>query len=257
MKHIFLIALCCMLSFSCSENNDDKLGSNNQNVTPTFVFSQHWDDTTITNADIENTSYTNANGEVLTITRLRYLLSGFQLLDNNGNPISFQGYNLVELSNAETMTFTPSGSVTPGEYTLRFVFGFDEANNIDGAYTDLNTASWNWPEMLGGGYHFLQLDGQYNVNTTAPLPFNYHNGTAMVSEGEFEQNHTVFNFTESITIAEGTTIEIKFNVAELFKNPNLWDLNVYNTSLMPNYDAQKLMQQNIASAFTLGSISQQ
>ena len=28
-----------------------------------------------------------------------------------------------------------------------------KADNIDGEYVDLNSASWNWPGMLGGGYH--------------------------------------------------------------------------------------------------------
>ncbi|WP_338732533.1 MbnP family protein [Mangrovimonas cancribranchiae] len=256
MKKIAYILFLGMLTFSCSEDNDDKLGSNNINVTPTFTFTQNWDGTAITSSDIENTQYTNANGEVLTITRLRYLLSHFELLDENGNTTPLQGYQLIDLSDAETYNFIPTSAVTPGSYTLKFVYGFNEADNIDGAYTDLNSASWNWPEMLGGGYHFLQFDGQYNVNTTTPMPFNYHNGTAMVSEDNFEQNFVAFEFPTEIPISETTTIEIQFNLAELFKNPNLWDLNIYNTPLMPNYEAQKMMQENIASAFTLGEITQ-
>ncbi|RSK41746.1 MbnP family protein [Mangrovimonas spongiae] len=256
MKKIALILILGMLTFSCTEDNDDKLGSNNINVTPTFTFTQNWDDTAISPSDIENTQYTNANGEVLTITRLRYLLSHFELLDENGNTTPLQGYQLIDLSDAETYNFIPTSAVTPGNYTLKFVYGFNEADNIDGAYTDLNSASWNWPEMLGGGYHFLQFDGQYNVNTTTPMPFNYHNGMAMVSEDNFEQNFVAFEFPTEIPISETTTIEIQFNLAELFKNPNLWDLNTYNTSLMPNYEAQKMMQENIASAFTLGEITQ-
>lgn len=250
-----LILFLGIISISCSEDNDDRLG-NNINVTPTFTFSQNWDGTAISSTDIENTQYTNANGEVLTITRLRYLLSHFELVDENGNTTLLQGYQLIDLSNTESLTYTPSGTVAPGDYTLKFIYGFNESDNIDGAYTNLNSASWNWPEMLGGGYHFLQFDGQYNVNTTAPMPFNYHNGTARVSEGNFEQNFVAFEFPTTITITQNTTIDIPFNLAELFKNPNLWDLNTYNTSLMPNYDAQKMMQANIASAFTLGEITQ-
>ena len=40
------------------------------------------------------------------------------------------------------------------------------------------------------------------------------------------------------------------DIAEWFKNPNIWDFNVYNTSLMPNYEAQKLMQENAATVFS-------
>jgi len=46
------------------------------------------------------------------------------------------------------------------------------------------------------------------------------------------------------------------NIAEWFKNPYTWDLNVYNTMLMPNYTAQKLIQKQGYSVFNLGSVSQ-
>ena len=52
-----------------------------------------------------------------------------------------------------------------------------------------------------------------------------------------------------------TEIELKMNIAELFRNPNTWDLNVLDTPLMPNYTAQKMMQQNVASVFSIGTIS--
>ena len=57
-----------------------------------------------------------------------------------------------------------SKNILPGEYTrVTFRFGFSENNNIDGAYTDLNTADFNVPEFLGGGYHYMQFDGKYNI----------------------------------------------------------------------------------------------
>ena len=89
------------------------------------------------------------------------------------------------------------------------------------------------------------------MNTTAPSPFNYHNGTRKnPTNGEFEQNFVQFNFTNDLVIEAGAVIEIKMNIAEWFKNPYSWDLDVYNTSLMPNYEAQKLMQQNATTVFS-------
>ena len=46
------------------------------------------------------------------------------------------------------------------------------------------------------------------------------------------------------------------NIAEWFKNPNIWDLNQRNTVLMPNFEAQLLMSQNGKSVFSLGDPSQ-
>ena len=46
------------------------------------------------------------------------------------------------------------------------------------------------------------------------------------------------------------------NIAQWFKEPNLWDLNVLNQMLMPNSQAQIQMFQNGQNVFSLGNVSQ-
>jgi hypothetical protein len=58
-----------------------------------------------------------------------------------------------------------------------------------------------------------------------------------------------------IKIKNNATIEISMNIAEWFTNPNTWDLNVLNTVLMPNFDAQKQMSANGKTVFGLGEIT--
>jgi hypothetical protein len=59
----------------------------------------------------------------------------------------------------------------------------------------------------------------------------------------------------SIEIKENASIEIKMNIAEWFKNPNTWDLNTLNSELMANFEAQKLMNANGKTVFSLGEIT--
>ncbi|QXP60820.1 MbnP family protein [Olleya sp. HaHaR_3_96] len=252
-KIVSLIALALVL-FTCNEDNDD-----NAVITPkvTFNFTHQWEETTINSANLETELVTNANGEVINIDRIRYLTSRFTLTNLAGETYTLEGHKLTDLSDEDTYNFTPeTNNIPSGTYTLSFVWGFDEVDNIDGSYPDLNSANWNWPEALGGGYHFLQFDGMYNVDTASPSPFNFHNGTAKVSDGVFEQNFAVITFDTVLAISNDTTIEITMDIAELFTNPNTWDLNVLDTPLMPNYDAQKMMQQNIMSVFSIGTISE-
>ena len=54
-----------------------------------------------------------------------------------------------------------------------------------------------------------------------------------------------------ISIANNDEIKIKTDLSEWFKNPNTWDLNQLNTLLMPNFNAQVLMNQNGKSVFSL------
>lgn len=57
-------------------------------------------------------------------------------------------------------------------------------------------------------------------------------------------------------ITDNAKFNIEMNVAEWFKNPNTWDLNMLNNMLMPNFNAQILMFQNGQNVFSLKSIAQ-
>jgi len=254
MKQIFALLMCVALALtSCGEDMDDNALAN-ANIN--FKFSHTWDNTLINSSNLTTQTLTNENGENINITRIRYLISKLQLVNSSGTTFTFDGYKFTDLENEDTYNFTPeNNSIPTGTYTLKFVWGFNEEDNIDGAYLDLNSASWNWPAMLGGGYHFLQFDGMYNVDTT-PSPFNYHNGTARVSVGNFEQNFAIIELETPLNITKNATINVNMNISEFFKNPNTWDLNVLDTPLMPNYNAQKMMQENVMSVFNVEGITQ-
>ncbi len=249
-KIVFLLIV--LITFSACNSDDD---GNAPQFLISVSHSHNWDGENVSSDDIGTTEYTNENGEVLKITRLRYLISKIILTNSTGDEISITGnndYNLVDLSDNSTLNYATNIVVPPGTYTkISFVYGFNEEDNMDGAYEDLNTASWNWPVMLGGGYHFMQFDGTFaGPGIGDDLAFNYHNGTARVSDGVFEQNFITFT-TEGLSIDSNTVIDIKMNLAEWFKNPNTWDLNAMSTMLMGNYNAQIRMNQNGQSVFSV------
>ena len=254
MKKTIALLLLLVITFSCNEDMDD---NTTLSASVNFKFTHNWNNTPINSANLDTETVTNANGEVINMIRFRYLTSKFKLTNTAGDTYSFDGFKFTDLAQDDSYNFTPDiNGIPSGTYTLSFIWGFNEEDNIDGAYPTLNSASWNWPEMLGGGYHFLQFDGMYNVDTPNPSPFNFHNGTARVTDGLFEQNFATIVLDTPIIITNEATIEVKMNIAELFTNPNTWDLNVLDTPLMPNYDAQKMMQENILSVFSIGEITQ-
>lgn len=246
MKKIALLLILAIALVSC--NNDDDTPAN---VVISINLSQNWDGTNISLTDIGNTEFTNENGEDLKIIRLRYLISKVTLYNSFGDAIELEGYNLFDLSDENTLVFTENAVFPPGTYTrITFVYGFNEEDNITEEYPDLNIATWGWPGMLGGGYHFMQFDGTYKDANDEPQPFNFHNGTARVSEGVFEQNFITVDI-DDLSINSNSTIDIKMNLAEWFKNPNTWDLNQMNTALMGNYDAQIMMNENGQNVFSV------
>lgn len=248
MKKIFITLLLIPVFIAC--NNDDDVAT--VEATLTFNFTHQWDDETLSNEDFGITSFTNENGDELMIDRLRYLISNIKLYSESGNTTTLEGYQLVDLSNSSTLTFSLTENIPEGDYNLMsFTFGFSEEFNTSGLYPDLNSVSWNWPENLGGGYHFLQMDGTY-ATPEGQQPFNYHMGTARVGEGIFEANYVEVYLSRNFTIDGNRTFEFKMNVAEWFKNPHTWDLYEFNTDLMMNYTAQKMMSDNCVSVFSLG-----
>jgi hypothetical protein len=257
-KTIFLIIALTIALFSCSTDNSEN--SNDKKTTLNFTFNHYWETTPISSEDFNQIKFTNKNGEKLSIERLRYIISNIILTDNNGNTFSFEDYNLVDVTNDKNLFFSLSEKINIGAYqNITFTFGLRDDDNIDGQYQDLNVANFNVPAMLGGGYHYMQFDGTYLDNSNEETPFNYHAiRAANRTQTNPWENLPDTSFTVNlgnINIEKNTTINIDVNLAEWFKNPNTWNLNELNTFLMPNFEAQKLMNANGKSVFSLGEIN--
>jgi len=263
MKNLKKIAFLLMLPlFVVSCSSDDDNGDTAQNVMASFTFTQNWDGQAIVNSDYDVTEYTNLHGEVLTLSKLVYLISDVEFVAADGTVYTAGDYNLIDAKNGTGIDFTPNVEIPEGTYTVRFTFGFDdEDNNLN--YADLNSADggWNVPMMMGGGYHYMRMEGKYTSSTTGPgeVNFQYHTIRAvdmMTSPITLTDTSFEVNLGE-VTIGSSTNIEVKMNVAEWFKNPNTWDLTVLYTLLMPNYNAQLMMHDNGSNGvFTLGDVTQ-
>lgn len=256
MKKILPLFLITLLSFSsCSEDNDDNL---TPNVSTTFNFTHNWDETIITNTDFNTIQFTNANGDQLSIERLRYVISDITFTSSTNEIIELDVYNLVDVTNNTNLSFTPEAQIPTGNYNVSFTFGLDNEDNAEN-YLDLNSESFNVPDMLGGGYHYMQFDGKFINSNAQEQGFNYHAIRAVDNPGAnptFPQDTFFTVDLGEIAITNNIDIEVNMNIAEWFKNPNLWDLNDFNQMLMPNSTAQIMMFENGQNVFSLGDVNQ-
>jgi len=218
-------------------------------VNASLLFTHHWDGTPIQNSDFETTLFTNANGEQLDISRLSYLIPNVTFTDADGNAFTAGHYNLVDVREGTGFSYQPDLNFPAGTYTVSFRFGFNDEDNVSGAYVDLSSVSWDVPEPMGGGYHYMQMDGTY-INTEGEvMPYNFHTIRAVVPDmpnPPIELTDTSFEVVlgqYNLQLNNGI-IEVQMDVSEWFKNPNQWDLNELDTPLMPNYDAQIMMMEN-------------
>lgn len=258
MKRIIMLGLTVVLTigFSCSDSSD----GDNVPVQPqiSFLFSHNWDGQAVSSADFNSLQFTNANGDVQSIERMRYVISDIEFRTASNELLSFDVYNLVDVTNDENLIYSIPQRIPPGTYNLSFTFGLDNEDNARN-YPELNSANFNVPEMLGGGYHYMQLDGKYIDSNDAEANYNYHAIRAVDNPGmnpTFPQDTFIIVNLGSITVTDDTSFTINVNIAEWFKNPNTWDLNVLNTELMANSAAQILMFENGQSVFSLADVEE-
>ena len=101
MKKIALL-LILAIAFTGCDNDDDSP----ENVIISIGLSHNWDGIPVSEADFGTTEFTNEHGEVLTISKLRYLISRVTLYNSYGDAIEFEGYQLVDLTDNNTFVFS-------------------------------------------------------------------------------------------------------------------------------------------------------
>ena len=251
MKIKCMILAVAFMCSSCSSDTDSDTVVN-------LRFTHEWNNAVVTADDFGTIQYVNAFGNQLSIERLRYLISDLTITKPSGETIPLNNYHLIDLENENTLNLTSNQSVETGTYAnVSFIFGFTNTANTDGAYPDLNSASWNVPPILGGGYHYMQLDGKFINNIENEAGYNFHAIRAADNPGpnpSFPQD-TFFEVNLGpLTVSENNEIIISMDMAQWFKEPYLWDLNLYNQMLMPNSTAQILMYENGQNVFHLNFV---
>lgn len=260
MKKTIALLSFVLTIISCSSDDNNTANNVPQNVNTTFSFTSNWDGTAVSSADFNTIQFTNANGEEMSIEKLRYLISNVTFHKSNGETIVIDGYNLVDVTNDTDLTYSPNVDIPTGSYeNVSFTFGFNNDDNYNNSYPDLNSVLWNVPDMMGGGYHYMQLEGKFINALDVETGYAYHaiRAVNMSNAPDLLFQDTFFTVNlGSVNISNNITFNIEMDIAEWFKNPNQWNLNVLNNMLMPNFDAQVMMYENGQNVFSLGSISQ-
>ena len=200
------------------------------------------------------TPFTNAFGNQYGVTRLSYFLSNLTLTMAGGDTLSAAGGRYVHHDTPETMTVPLDGEVPAGGVqSLSFVMGLPPDLNQSGAFPDAPEALMEWPEMMGGGYHFMKLEGKFIATSGNPESYATHSGGLDGVDYSF----AVTLDGSALTLAEGgNALELVMNIDEWYTNPTDWDFNDYFPGgIMHDADAQAILKANGADVFTLGDVA--
>lgn len=264
-KHLpFLIAIISVITLlnltSCLDDDDDDDNNNNNNTNSGQIgieFTHFADGMPI---EFDTLMYTNAAGNNYLVYEIQYFISQLTLY-KGGTATVLKGWktaHYVDTDIQESKTWNVFDQIPAGTYdSLAFTFGFSDADNQSFAYVNPPENAMVWPEYLGGGYHYMKLNGKWIDSTSNLRGFAFHLGRGQVYTGgnptSFIDNSFRISFTTPISIIVGSRkmVTLKMNVEEWFKNPNTYDHNVHGGDIMQTQDAMHLGCVNGKTVFEL------
>ena len=212
--------------------------------------------------------YHNRAGNTFLITEIQWFISKVELQNEHGewfelthreSPNSLKDktasifYIDTNIPESQTLHTNP---LPIGHYTaLRFTFGLDETYNQTGLFNDPPESEMFWPDMLGGGYHYMKLNGKYLDAEGRLAPLAIHLGIGQNEEcTEFYQNHFNVELPIDFNVAPNAENQLYLTMVidNWFCNPNTIDFNEFGSHIMQNQTAQRLLNGNGKDVFRIG-----
>ena len=196
--------------------------------------------------------FTNEAGNDLIISKVRYILSDFKLTKSNGQVVEFDSlYCYIDASKNLTSLDLPE--IESGNYkNISFMIGVDSAmNHRDPSLLEAShplslinhNLHWGWID----GYIFFSIEG-YLTYQGQTQTFTYHLG--------LDKSKRTISIDGDIQLTDNAQINIDFDVASLFKTPNLIDQSqeVYITHSTNDNNLSERLMDNLLDAFKIQGV---
>jgi hypothetical protein len=193
--------------------------------------------------------YTNAAGNVYSTSKLEYVVSDVMLSGPAGT-VQLADVHYVDAGQPGTMSLTVS-DVPAGQYTtLSFVHGVPGAENVAGAFPDLDNIGMAWPAMLGGGYHYMRHEGSFTRDDGEPGNFTTHTGPSMGNDFSIAFSMNLGSF--EVPSEGSATVELAMDVNRWYTGGADWDFNDYGL-IMANTAAQTALRGNGSDVWSIAN----
>jgi hypothetical protein len=243
--HLTLIFFLILLQTSCKKDKE----TDEPSEVKLNIKMQHF--VNDNQLEFDNIIYTNAFGNSYSVSRLQYFISGFKLTKSDGTVISIEEAHYVDATIEATQTFKPELKIPEGDYTsISFVFGLDAEANTNGRFPNPPESNMEWPPTLGGGYHYMKLEGKIEARETTNN-YQAHSGPT-----NGNQNFILVDLADATFSTSGSdlTINVKMDINKWWENPHTIDLNTM-TMMMGNQEKQQILKENGGNVFEPGVIT--
>jgi hypothetical protein len=261
MKHLICLAACLLVIAGCKKSDDP-----NDNGKIQIVFSHRVNGNPLV---LDTLIYQTATLHNYKVTDLQYFISDITLYHDGGKQVTLsqdEGIHYVDARIPSTLAWSPDDEIAPGTYdSLSFTFGIDAVKNVSNRFPNPPERDMAWPDILGGGYHYMKMNLMYkNAPAATTQPFMFHLGIGQIYSSAvpnpdsitgYVQNYFPVTLKNSFTIAEGAirTIQCTMLVDRWFDGTETFDFTDYPGGIMQYQEGMHRACLNGRNAFT-GSI---
>lgn len=247
---LFLFLTLIIIGFSCKK---EKI---NNNIEPNsgkivFKFVHHVNGVAL---QTDTMIYVNEAGNPYEINEIQYFVSDVILYKSDGTQkmiSDWQDIYYVDIDIPSTLTWNVYDTISAGAYdSISFTFGINMQKNQSFMFVNPPESYMFWPTVLGGGYHYMKINGKWQTQTQSISPFNFHLGIGQIYSGtDTTFVHNCFNVrlpgsAFSIEKGQSKEIQIVMNIENWFKNPHTYDHNIWGGDIMENQNAMLQVKEN-------------
>ncbi len=209
--------------------------------------------------------YLNGAGNLYGVNEVKYFISDVMLFTRAGMYFAIDDEKVIHYIDSdlpETKNWQVFDPIPEGIYdSLVFTFGLNEARNQSFAFVNPPEVNMFWPDILGGGYHYLMINGKWKTPGNLISPFDFHLGIGQLYSGVTTSVDSITGFVHNyfrvsiplngmgIENKIARTISLSMDTNSWFSTPNTWDFNEWGGYIMQNQAAMRTAAENGVDVF--------
>ena len=202
----------------------------------------------------DSAGYVNAAGNTYEVQEIKFFISDVRLIKKGGGEVKItdnESVHYVDYGVPATLSWALHEPLPTGDYeAITFTFGLSERDNVSHRFPNPPESNMSWPAPLGGGYHYMQINGKW-LSAGTMKPFNFHTGIGQLYDTlgqvtEYVHNDfTVTVPTDGLYIStKPLTVTLRMNINNWFTSPHDYNFEVWGGSIMQNQEAQQVIKEN-------------
>ncbi len=134
---------------------------------------------------LDSLAWSDDFGNEFEVNELQYFISDVRLHLHGGGAYqigSSDGIHYVDARIPASHQWYPGDQIPSATYdSVSFTFGLSAVKNLSNRFPDPPERDMFWPELLGGGYHYMKLNTKWKNDSVPELrPFMMHLGIGQI-----------------------------------------------------------------------------